>query len=95
MVGGVRASGFQLFCLLMLTIAVLALATLLYTIINDSFGLTAVVNQNDPEEVVATLGYDPATTHLGRSLLRRAGRPARGQRLQRGREETGTGTAVL
>lgn len=59
-----RASGFQLFCLLMLTIAVLALATLLYTIINDSFGLTAVVNQNDPEDVVASLGYDPATTTL-------------------------------
>lgn len=60
-----RATGFQVFCLLMLTIAVLALATLLYTIINDSFGLTAVVNQNDPEQVIADLGYDPATTTLG------------------------------
>lgn len=60
-----RATGFQMFCLLMLTIAVLALATLLYTIINDSFGLTAVVNQNDPEQVVADLGYDPGTTTLG------------------------------
>lgn len=60
-----RATGFQVFCLLMLTIAVLALATLLYTIINDSFGLTAVVNQNDPEQVIADLGYDPQTTTLG------------------------------
>lgn len=59
-----RARWFQLFCLLMLTIAVLALATLLYTIINDSFGLTAVVNQNDPDDVVASLGYDPATTTI-------------------------------
>jgi phosphate transport system permease protein len=59
-----RATWFQLFCLLMLAIAVLALATLLYTIINDSFGLTAVVNQNDPDEVVASLGYDPETTSL-------------------------------
>lgn len=59
-----KARWFQLFCLLMLSIAVLALATLLYTIINDSFGLTAVVNQNDPDEVVAGLGYDPATTTL-------------------------------
>ena len=60
-----RATAFQAFCLLMLTIAVLALATLLYTIINDSFGLTAVVNLNDPEQVMADLGYDPATTTLG------------------------------
>jgi phosphate transport system permease protein len=58
------ATGFQMFCLLMLTIAVLALATLLYTIINDAFGLTAVVNQNEPEDVVASLGYDPETTTL-------------------------------
>ncbi len=60
-----RATWFQLFCLVMLSLAVLALATLLYTIINDSFGLTAVVNQNDPEDVVASLGYDPAATGLG------------------------------
>lgn len=60
-----RARGFQLFCLLMLAIAVLALATLLYTIVNDSFGLTAVVNMNDPETVLADLGYDPESTVLG------------------------------
>ncbi len=50
--------------LLALVIAVLALATLLYTIINDSFGLVAIVNQNEPEDVVASLGYDPASTSL-------------------------------
>ncbi|MFZ0014710.1 MAG: hypothetical protein WAL25_11420, partial [Acidimicrobiia bacterium] len=64
--GGRRRRGtwFQILCLLMLTIAVLALATLIYTIINDSFGLTAVVNQNDPGTVVADLGYDPAETTI-------------------------------
>lgn len=59
-----RASWFRFFCLAMLTIAVLALATLLYTIINDSFGQVAVVNQNQPEDLVVELGYDPATTAL-------------------------------
>lgn len=60
-----KALWFQLFCLAMLAIAVLALATLLYTIVNDSFGLTAVVNENQPEDVVASLGHDPSTTTLG------------------------------
>ncbi len=50
----------QMIFLLALATAVLALITLLYTIINDSFGLTAVVNETEPEEVVASLGYDPA-----------------------------------
>jgi phosphate transport system permease protein len=59
-----RARIFQASCLLALTIAVLALTTLLYTIINDSFGLVAVVNQNDPEAIVAELGHDPETTDL-------------------------------
>lgn len=59
-----RSTLFQYFCLAMLSVAVLALATLLYTIINDSFGLVAVVNQNDPDQVVADLGYDPAETTL-------------------------------
>lgn len=59
-----RAFLFQAFSLLMLTIAVVALGTLLYTIINDSFGLTAVVNQQDPEDLVASLGYDPAATAM-------------------------------
>lgn len=61
---GRRARWFQLICLAMLTIAVIALATLLYTIINDSFGLVAVVNQSEPEDIVADLGMDPATTAL-------------------------------
>jgi len=59
-----KAQFFKVFCLLMLTIAVVALATLLYTIVNDSFGLVAVVNQNDPDDVVASLGHDPETTTL-------------------------------
>ncbi len=48
-----------------LVIAVLALATLLYTIVNDSFGLVAQVNQVEPEEIVAAAGYDPAEVGLG------------------------------
>ncbi|HSM44741.1 MAG TPA: phosphate ABC transporter permease PstA [Acidimicrobiia bacterium] len=60
-----KALAFKMFCLAMLTIAVLALATLLYTIINDSFGLVAMVNENDPEDIVAGLGHDPGTTTLG------------------------------
>ncbi len=59
-----RARLFQLTCLLALMIAVVALATLLYTIVNDSFGLVAVVNERDPEAIVADLGYDPATVDL-------------------------------
>lgn len=48
-----------------LVVAVLALATLLYTIINDSFGLVAQVNQVEPEEIVASAGHDPAEVGLG------------------------------
>ncbi|HEU4319524.1 MAG TPA: phosphate ABC transporter permease PstA [Acidimicrobiia bacterium] len=59
-----RASWFRIFCLAMLAIAVLALATLLYTIINDSFGQVAIVNQNQPEDLLEALGYDPETTAL-------------------------------
>ena len=59
-----KAVAFKFFCLAMLTIAVLALATLLYTIIDDSFGLVAIVNQNDPADVVASLGHDPEVTSL-------------------------------
>jgi len=55
---------FQAASLMALTFAVLALTTLLYTIINDSFGLVAVVNENQPEDIVAGLGYDPAETSL-------------------------------
>lgn len=59
-----RARLFQMACLLALMIAVVALATLLYTIVNDSFGLVAVVNERDPEGIVADLGHDPATIDL-------------------------------
>ena len=60
-----RATWFQFACLASLVIAVIALVTLLYTIINDSFGLVAVVNQNDPQDIVADFGHDPETTTLG------------------------------
>ncbi|MFP4072915.1 MAG: phosphate ABC transporter permease PstA [Actinomycetota bacterium] len=59
-----KAFTFKMFCLAMLTIAVLALVSLLYTIVNDSFGLVAMVNENEPEDIVAGLGYDPETTAL-------------------------------
>jgi phosphate transport system permease protein len=51
--------------LLALIIAVVALVTLLYTIINDSFGLVAIVNQQEPEDIVASLGHDSEETGLG------------------------------
>ena len=59
-----RSRLFQMACLLALMIAVVALATLLYTIVNDSFGLVAVVNERDPEAIVADLGRDPASVEL-------------------------------
>ncbi len=59
-----RARLFQLACLLSLMIAVVALATLLYTIVNDSFGLVAVVNERDPEAIVADLGHEPDSVAL-------------------------------
>jgi phosphate transport system permease protein len=59
-----RARLFQMMCLLALMIGVIALATLLFTIVNDSFGLVAVVNERDPEAIVADLGYDPASVDL-------------------------------
>ena len=42
-----------------LIVAVAALATLLYTIGNEAFGLVAIVNEQEPEAVVATAGFDP------------------------------------
>ena len=60
-----RARIVQASLLLALVIAVLALVTLLYTIIDDSFGLVAQVNQNEPEDVVAAAGYDPAEVTMG------------------------------
>ena len=48
----------------LLIMAILALATLLLTIIDDSFGLVAMVNEQEPEAVVSGLGYDPAVVSL-------------------------------
>jgi len=50
--------------LLVLLLTILALATLLYTIINGAFGMTAIVNAVEPEEIVESLGYDPAQVGL-------------------------------
>ncbi|MEN8238164.1 MAG: phosphate ABC transporter permease PstA [Actinomycetota bacterium] len=47
-----------------LIVAVLALASLLYTIVNDSFGLVAQINQTEPEVIVASAGHDPASVGL-------------------------------
>jgi phosphate transport system permease protein len=49
----------QMIFLAMLTIAVLGLSILLFTIVDDSFGNVAVVNQVEPTEVVASIGLDP------------------------------------
>ncbi len=59
-----KARLFQMLALLALMTAVLALTTLIYTIVNDSFGLVAVVNENEPADIVASLGYDPTVTSL-------------------------------
>ena len=59
-----KAQASQMAFLSALIVAVLALATLLYSIINDAFGLVAIVNENNPEDVVAEAGYDPATVDL-------------------------------
>lgn len=59
-----RAGMFQAACLMALVVGVVALATLLYSIVNDSFGLVAVVNANDPDDLVASLGHDPSETSL-------------------------------
>jgi phosphate transport system permease protein len=54
----------QVLFLLLLMVAVVGLGILLYTIVDDSFGLVAIVNENEPEAIVASLGYDPAATSL-------------------------------
>ena len=59
-----RALMVRVILLAALASAVLALITLIYTIIDDSFGMVAQVNQVEPEEIVASQGYDPATTGL-------------------------------
>ena len=59
-----RGTTVRLTFLLMLTVAVVGLGILLYTIIDDSFGIVAVVNETEPEDVLASYGYDPAVTTL-------------------------------
>lgn len=44
--------------LIVMIVTIGALATLLYTITNSAFGLTAIVNATEPEAVVAAAGYD-------------------------------------
>lgn len=55
----------QAILLAVLVVAVGALTTLIYTVVNDSFGLTAVVNQTEPEVVLAEAGFDPDAVTLG------------------------------
>jgi phosphate transport system permease protein len=50
--------------MLVLLLTIGALATLLYTIINAAFGMVAIVNESEPEEIVASVGYDPAEVAL-------------------------------
>lgn len=52
---------FQGFAVLMLAVATLALITLLATIIGDAFNVVAIVNQVEPETIVADAGLDPET----------------------------------
>lgn len=59
-----RARIWQLVFLGMLLLAVLALGTLLYTVLNNSFGQVAVINRNNPEDLVQSVGRDPNTTGL-------------------------------
>lgn len=56
----IAKSGF----LFALIIAILALFTLLYTVVNDAFGLVAIVNAQEPDQAVASLGLDPAEVGL-------------------------------
>lgn len=50
--------------LMVLIVTVGALATLVYTIANSAFGLTAIVNTIEPESIVTSMGYDPTEVGL-------------------------------
>ncbi len=50
--------------LMVLIVTVGALATLVYTIANSAFGLTAIVNAVEPEALVSEAGYDPGEVGL-------------------------------
>src|SRR5688572_31503440 len=54
---------YRLLFLASLAVAVLALLTLLYTVINQSFGFVAIESTIPPEELVAELGL-PSETEL-------------------------------
>lgn len=58
--GRQRREGWARFVFLLVMIVTIgALATLLYTITNSAFGLTAVINATEPATIVANAGYDP------------------------------------
>ena len=59
-----RALWFRILAVAALVTAVIALGTLIYTIVNDAFGLVAVVNERNPDAIVTDLGYDAAETAL-------------------------------
>ena len=56
-----RGVFFRLLFLASLSIAVLSLLTLLYTVVNQSFGYVAIESTIPPEELVAGLGLPPET----------------------------------
>jgi phosphate transport system permease protein len=59
-----KAGASRALFLAVLFVTIGALATLVYTIVNDAFGLTAVVNERDPDAIVADLGHDPESVEL-------------------------------
>jgi phosphate transport system permease protein len=52
---------FRLLFLTSLVVAVLSLLTLLYTVVNQSFGFVAIESTIKPEEVISGLGLPPGT----------------------------------
>jgi phosphate transport system permease protein len=54
----------RIFFMVVLIVAIGALATLLYTIINAAFGMTAIVNTVEPDTIVAEMGHDPEESGL-------------------------------
>ncbi len=50
--------------LVVMMVTIGALATLLYTITNSAFGLTAVVNETEPKAIVGSFGYDTSLVAL-------------------------------
>jgi phosphate transport system permease protein len=59
-----RGTWFRLSFVVALMVAVLALLTLLYNIINSSFGLAVFENEVEPAALVSEAGYDPAQLDL-------------------------------